>query len=290
MLRLAQGQRFDFTTPAGRETAAVFASGRMAVTAGGRFWSNAGTSLKAAPWTAFQGRSVAGSMEGGTLPRPRRRISPEFRPLAHTSPWPPHQLLYLPPHTPVEAQALETSEVLLVSCALPAGCAAPPDAELLGPFQEKSREIGSGAHRRLVTSLLAPGAGSAALTVGETYNPPGGWSTYPPHRHDRRDVDGAWADGARETQHEEVYVLRFAPHQGFGLARIYSERAPGQTGSDQALVFQHGDALAIAQGYHTLCAAPGYHLHYIWAIAGARAEASRARPDELHTWVDAEEP
>jgi 5-deoxy-D-glucuronate isomerase len=74
------------------------------------------------------------------------------------------------------------------------------------------------------------------------------------------------------------------------MTRIYSERAPGHTGADQALVFQHGDALAIAQGYHTVCGAPGYHLHYVWAIAGARAEASRARPDALHTWVDNQEP
>lgn len=289
LLRLAQGQRFDLTTPPDRETAAVAASGRVAATAGGRFWSNVGTSLKVAPWTAFMQHTAAGAAASGAQSRLRRSISPEFRPLAHTSPWPLHQLLYLPPHTPVEVQALETSEILLVSAALPAG-ANPPDVELHGPFPERSRETGSAAHRRLVTALVAPGAGSVTLSIGETYNPPGGWSTYPPHRHDRRDTEAARPDGLRETQHEEIYVFRFAPSRGFGLVRIYAERPPGQTGADQALVFQHAEALAVIQGYHTVCAAPGYHLHYLWALAGPRAEPSRARPDEQHTWVDEDRP
>ncbi|MDP2873265.1 MAG: 5-deoxy-glucuronate isomerase [Bacillota bacterium] len=286
LLRLAQGERFDFTALPRRETAVVFASGRVAATAGGRFWANAGTSLKAAPWTSFLPRTPSGPALGA-LPRPRRRISPEFRPLVHTSPWPLHQLLYLPPDTPVELQALEAAEMLFAATALPSGCS-PPETDLHGPFPDNSREIGYGAHRRLVTPSLLPGSGSVCLSIGETYNPPGGWSTYPPHRHDRRETQDGWTDGPRETQHEEIYVFRFAPSSGFGMARLYGERAPGLTGSDQALVFQHADALAIAQGYHTVCAAPGYHLHYLWAIAGPRAEASRARPDRLHTWVDEE--
>jgi 5-deoxy-D-glucuronate isomerase len=283
LLRIAQGQRYSFNTPPDRETAAVFAAGRVAATAGGRFWANVGISLKSVPWAPFLSRSSAGA-----LPRPRRRISAEFRPLIHTSPWPLHQLLYLPPSTPVELQALEAAEILLIATALPPGRHETPEIDLHGPFPEQSKEIGHGAYRRLVTPLLKPGEGSVALAVGETYNPPGGWSTYPPHRHDRREAEDSFAGEVGESQHEEVYVFRFAPAQGFGMARLYGERAPGLTAADQALVFQHADALAIVQGYHTVCAAPGYHLHYFWALAGPRPEPSRPRLDRTHTWVDEE--
>jgi 5-deoxy-glucuronate isomerase len=159
----------------------------------------------------------------------------------------------------------------------------PPDAEMYGPAPEGSREIGEGSYRRLVTPLIAAGAGSIGLTLGETYNPPGCWSTYPPHRHDRHRLEGD-PEGP-ETQQGEVYVFRFTPVHGFGLARIYEEKA-GVPGSDQTLVFEHGDALAILQGYHTVCAAPGYHLHYLWALAGQHPGPSRNRRDPAHTWVE----
>jgi len=283
VVRLSDGERFTATTPSDMETAAVFASGRCGATAGGRFWANAGTALKAAPWTPFHqpSRRRAGPSRAGT-PRPRRRISPEFRPLAHTTPWPLHQALYLPPDTHLELQALEPAEVILFGARL-RGNRDTPEAEVYGPASEDSREVGEGSHRRLVTPLITPGARSVGLTIGETYNPPGGWSTYPPHRHDRNHPGDAAEPP--ETQHEEVYVFRFTPVQGFGLARIY-DGGTGGPGSDQTLVFEHADALAILQGYHTVCAAPGYHLHYLWALAGQTPAQSRNRPDPAHTWVD----
>ena len=45
------------------------------------------------------------------------------------------------------------------------------------------------------------------LMVGETFNPPGNWSSYPPHKHDGRDG---------EPVLEEVYHYRIIPPQGFG--------------------------------------------------------------------------
>lgn len=283
VVRLGEGDRFTATTPPDLETAAVFSSGRCGVTAGGRFWANAGTMLKAAPWTPFrQPQRRRGAPPPAGVPSPRRRISPEFRPLAHTSPWPLHQALYLPPDTPYELQALEPAEVILFGARL-RGNRETPDAELYGPAAGDSLEVGEGNYRRLVTPLITPGARSLGLTVGETYNPPGSWSTYPPHRHDRdRPEDGGEPP---ETQHEEVYVFRFTPVQGFGLARIYAE-ATASPGADQTLSFEHGDVLAVLQGYHTVCAAPGYHLHYLWALAGQGHGPALSRPDPAHLWVE----
>ena len=48
---------------------------------------------------------------------------------------------------------------------------------------------GDGATQRRVRTYVPEGE----LIVGETLNPPGGWSSYPPHRHD----------------HEELYLYRF---------------------------------------------------------------------------------
>ncbi len=301
LLRLDEGERTVLSTGPSDETAVVFASGRCAATAGGRFWANAGNPVAAAPWTRFaQPASGGRSGQGGEGPagaRPRRRISAEFRPLTSTSPWPVHQALWLPPATQLELQATENAEVVLFSASLdeepgtgPGGVRGQVSGrspEMYGGDPSRSREVGSGTYRRLVTPLLTVGVESVGLQVGETYNPPGGWSTYPPHRHDRRArrYDGNGGDG--ESQHQEVYLFRFAPAGGFGLARLYEERGHGgAAGNDQALVFRHGDALVIPQGYHTVCGAPGYHLHYLWALAGPRAATPRSHNDPEHAWVE----
>ena len=288
LVRLASGERWTTTTGRTHEVVAVFASGRCSATADGRFWANCGAALATTPWT---GLGPAARERGG---KPRRRISPEFRPLAHTSPWPPHQALWLPPDCKLELVALEAAEVLLFATDLgPAtGTAAGRDPDLYGPNADRAAEVGGGAFRRLVTPLVTAGAESVAITVGETYTPPGGWSPYPPHRHDRQDRPRDPGE-AGETQHHQVCVFRFAPGRGFGLARVYDDRAPAEgTGAagrgDQALVIRHGDALAVAKGYHTLAAAPGYHLHYLWCLAGPRPAAPSPRPDPAHAWVEDE--
>lgn len=279
LLRLDQGERATVRTGRGQETAAVFASGRAAATADGRCWGNCGSTLAASPWLQFTRFGRGRSDGGGGGAGPKRRISPEFRPLQHTSPWPLHQAIWLPPEATLEVQALEPAEVLLIATDLgdAAGRAHGRPPALHGPNHPAAQELGSGAWRRLVVPLLTPGQESISLGLGETYNPPGGWSTYPPHRHDRQPRLPEW----EETQHEEIYVCRFAPPGGFGMARVYD--APG---ADAALVFRHAEVLAIVQGYHTVVAAPGYHLHYLWALGGPRPAKAVPRRDPAHTWVE----
>ena len=55
---------------------------------------------------------------------------------------------------------------------------------------------------------VAPCHQHLPLIAGETVKPPGGWSSWPPHRH----------------EHEEVYLYRFDPAQGFGISMSYGER------------------------------------------------------------------
>jgi 5-deoxy-glucuronate isomerase len=120
-------------------------------------------------------------------------------------------------------------------------------------------ERGHGTFARTVRTYLPTGA----LIAGETINPPGGWSSYPPHRHD---------------DFEEAYLYRFAPANGFGLAAQYDERV-----QESGLV-RDGDVTRIRSGYHPVVAAPGYAMAYIWALAGD-AETFTPTLDPAHEWV-----
>jgi 5-deoxy-glucuronate isomerase len=97
------------------------------------------------------------------------------------------------------------------------------------------------------------------LIVGETLNPPGGWSSYPPHRHD----------------HEELYLYRFAPASGFGVHVSYDEE------TDEARIVRDGSIERITSGYHPVVAAPAAAMYYLWALAGDHATVD-TRIDPLY--------
>jgi 5-deoxy-glucuronate isomerase len=102
---------------------------------------------------------------------------------------------------------------------------------------------GEGATARRVRTYVAEGP----LIVGETLNPPGGWSSWPPHRHD----------------HEEAYLYRFEPAHGFGVHVAYDERT-----GDQPVIVRDGSIERITDGWHPVVAAPGFTMYYLWALAG----------------------
>ena len=101
---------------------------------------------------------------------------------------------------------------------------------------------GEGTTMRRVRTYLAEGE----LIVGETLNPPGGWSSYPPHRH----------------EHEELYLYRFDTDAGFGVHVSYDDTA------DAARVVRDGSIERITGGYHPVVAAPASAMYYLWALAG----------------------
>jgi 5-deoxy-glucuronate isomerase len=126
--------------------------------------------------------------------------------------------------------------------------------------------------RRIRNNMLDNVQGGRLL-VGETINPPGNWSSFPPHKHDEA-IPGV------ETKLEEVYLYKVMPEQGFGLQRVYT--AEGDV--DEAFVLQSNDVVVFPRGYHPVVAAPGYKLYYLWALAG---EERRMQPhdDPEHQWV-----
>jgi 5-deoxy-glucuronate isomerase len=101
---------------------------------------------------------------------------------------------------------------------------------------------GEGTTARRVRTYVAEGE----LIVGETLNPPGGWSSYPPHRH----------------EHEELYLYRFDTDAGFGVHVSYDDTA------DAARVVRDGSIERITGGYPPVVAAPASAMYYLWALAG----------------------
>jgi 5-deoxy-glucuronate isomerase len=93
---------------------------------------------------------------------------------------------------------------------------------------------------------------SELFTVGA-----GGWSGFPPHKHDTDRLPG-------ETRHNEIYNFRFRPDHGFGLQLLQAEGAA----VGEAFHLLNDSTLKIPAGYHPCVAAPGYEMYYFTIIAG----------------------
>ena len=113
---------------------------------------------------------------------------------------------------------------------------------VIDPASVAEEARGEGTTARRVRTYVAEGE----LIVGETLNPPGGWSSYPPHRH----------------EHEELYLYRFEQPSGFGVHVSYD------AATDAARIVRDGSIERITDGYHPVVAAPAAAMYYLWALAG----------------------
>jgi 5-deoxy-glucuronate isomerase len=129
-------------------------------------------------------------------------------------------------------------------------------SRLIDPASVSDEARGEGTTARRVRTYIAEGP----LIVGETLNPPGGWSSWPPHRHD----------------HEELYLYRFEPAHGFGVHVAFDDRSgdhvrngPGADGPvDTPVIVRDGSIERITTGWHPVVAAPDCEMYYLWALAG----------------------
>jgi 5-deoxy-glucuronate isomerase len=93
---------------------------------------------------------------------------------------------------------------------------------------------------------------SELFTVGQ-----GGWSGFPPHKHDTDRLP-------LETRHDETYNFRFRPNHGFGLQLV--QREDGKVGDAYHIVDR--STIILDQGYHPCVAAPGYEMYYFTILGG----------------------
>jgi 5-deoxy-glucuronate isomerase len=174
---------------------------------------------------------------------------------------------YLPPGT---RYVLEGDGEVAI-CSAPAGEGAA--ARVLPGEDVEVETRGHAAHERTIHPILMGDQAADSLLVCEVLTPPGHWSSYPPHKHDR----DAMPD---ESFLEETYYHRISPPHGFALQRVYT--ADGDL--DETLTVRDGDIVLVPRGYHTVSAPPGYALYYLNVMAGpVRAWAVANDPD--HEWT-----
>ncbi len=163
--------------------------------------------------------------------------------------------VYLPPRCSVEIRA-HTATQLALAATVDAGLDADTSDEplFIAPTDVVVHERGERGWRRAVHDVVGEEIPARRLLVGETFNRPGEWSSFPPHKHDGRDG---------EPELEEVYYFRFDSPNGFGFQGLYDT-----DGSERAVFLRHGTVVGIPHGYHPVSSAPGSRLYYLWALAG----------------------
>lgn len=109
-------------------------------------------------------------------------------------------------------------------------------------YQEFGVGQWNGAGHRVVSTIFDyDNAPYSNMVLGEVFNKPGCWSSYPPHHHPQ----------------PEVYYYQFNPEQGFGAC----------FNGEAAYKSEHGDACFIHDGEdHQQATAPGYEMYYVWMI------------------------
>lgn len=177
---------------------------------------------------------------------------------------------YAPAGAPLRLVAGDDGAIVAVMSAAP-GDDEPGLPRIIGPDDTRVATVGDGNWRRTVRTLLGPEHQASRLLVGETLNPPGNWSSYPPHKHDEHVPPD-------EVALEEVYLFRVTPAGGFGVQLLY------EPGVERTFVVRDGDVAVIRSGYHPVVAAPGYDLYYLWVLAGEGRQMV-PRLDPRHAWV-----
>ena len=182
--------------------------------------------------------------------------------------------VYVPSGECAEIKALSACEVFVAGAYFPTS---------LDPFVVEASAIdfvqyGSDdtkTHRKIKHILGQKQEGKVGrLLVSELFTVGcGGWSGFPPHKHDSDRLP-------IETRHDEVYNFRFLPQHGFGMQLLQQEEE--QVGSAFHLV--DGSTFAIRQGYHPCVVAPGYQMYYFTILGGASQRPLRQYFQPAHAY------
>lgn len=177
--------------------------------------------------------------------------------------------LCLPIDTRAEINATEYTEAAI--------CKAKTDKKGKIVFipKEDTREktVGRDSWKRRVVDIVDGSKEVSKIVLGETFNEPAGWSSFPPHKHDTP-IPGV------ESRMEEIYLFRLNPSEGFGTQSVYGK-------DDLNYTFKVGDydAVTIPWGYHPVSAMPGYRLYYLWFLAG-EGRTLLPNTDPKYKWLE----
>lgn len=213
------------------------------------------------------------------IARPGGKYLPPWRLERTSPPGPPSGVAYLPPGTLWRLEGNgESACVALVGCTLTSREVSPEAYPVFIPATAFSvRQVGRENWRREVRTFEGDGlVQPRRLIAGETVHCiTGGWSSFPPHKHDFCGSGGERADTS-ERALEEFYYYRCFPPSSFGVQLVYRD------GCESAFMVRDGDCVVIDRGYHPVVAAPGTILYYLWALAGdERVLGTSVDPDFL---------
>lgn len=178
-------------------------------------------------------------------------------------------------YAPPGAEVVVAGPLLAGAFSAPAAAADAPEAYMISPDEVTSVHRGGGNFARTVRDILPADRPAVRLLAGETINPPGNWSSSPPHKHDVHDPPA-------QAKLEEIYLFRVDPAQGFGLQLSYRTEPEHE---ERAFAVADLDVATIPSGYHPVVAGPGYRLYYLWCLAG-EGRALHWSPDPAHAWVE----
>lgn len=184
-------------------------------------------------------------------------------------------VVYLPPGIEYKLNVVQGPVEIAVFSATASSSEAP--VTVIGPEQTLITCPGKDNWQRYVRTSIGNNLPAKKIIFGETVNPPGNWSSYPPHKHD------AFVP-PNEVPLEEIYYFQVNPSQGFGVIRVYTDKSDPSP-LDEIYVVENGDTVVIPRGYHPVAAAPGYTLHYTWAMAGDIRKPGALSDDPRHAWV-----
>ncbi len=177
--------------------------------------------------------------------------------------------LYLPRETSFEVEA--DGEVAMCS----AHAEQRREPVLITPDDVEIEVRGAGNATRQINHIVKPEFQADRILVVEVFTPAGNWSSYPPHKHDEDNPPG-------EVVLEETYYYRTAKPEAFALQRLYNPKHD----LDVTVTVRDGDLMLVPYGYHTTCAAHGYDLYYLNALAGDRRSMAASDDPQL-AWVRA---
>jgi 5-deoxy-glucuronate isomerase len=135
---------------------------------------------------------------------------------------------------------------------------------------------GGGRATRQINNFLSADVNNAdTLIAVEVLTPEGGWSSYPPHKHDET--------SEIEVELEEIYYFRIDGEGGTGYFACYT--ADGEI--DDTVTVRDGDAYLVPRGYHGPAGAtPGHHMYYLNVMGGPQSEREwRFTDDPVHAWA-----
>lgn len=161
--------------------------------------------------------------------------------------------LYAPNGTQVKIEVVDEVEVAISKTRVTTDAS----PRLIKPEEVNVRDVGVWNWRRDVKDIVDKRISASRLVVGETINPPGNWSSWPPHKHDVHNPP-------YESKQEEVYFFKVQPANSFGMARLYTDEGD----VDEVLPIRENSVLLIQRGYHPIAAAPGTRVYYLWTLAG----------------------